>query len=384
MLLKNITQNFSCKERQMILTTLYKQDANGRLRSWSVEVDDTLPQHRTLSGIVGMKMNTTKWKTAKEKNIGKKNYRSAKDQAVFEAQNLIIKQKGDDWKEDQQEVKDVGLIFEPMLAQDYHVRKKELEGKKIFSQPKLDGIRCNISSDSLLSRKKKLFVSIPHLDFLKDLAKKYNCVFDGELYNHMMKDDFNGIISLVRKLKPTLSDLEDSKKKIKFYAYDVFFINEKNLTFSQRFKKLKEIMRGISHVEIVETMSCDLNAIDEIYDNYLTMGYEGQIVRLDEPYEMKRSKTLLKRKDFMDAEYEIIEIVEGEGNRSGMAGYAMMKNKKGHENFRTNIKGDFEFLKKMLKEKEIYKGKQATIRFFGLTPEHKPRFPYMVAIRDYE
>ena len=368
----------------MILATLYKQDTNGRLRSWSVEVNDIDPQYRTLSGILNMKMNTTKWKVTKEKNVGKKNYRSAKNQALFEAQNLIIKQKGDNWTEEINDVTDVGLIFEPMLAQDYHVRKDDLFGKKIFSQPKLDGIRCNISADSLLSRRKKPFISIPHLEHLKDLAKKNNCVFDGELYNHEMKDDFNGIISLVRKLKPTVADLAESKKKIKFYAYDVYFINEKNLTFSERFKKLKEILRGVLHVEIVETLNCNLETIDEIYDDYLTLGYEGQIVRLDERYEMKRSKCLLKRKDFMDAEYEIIEIVEGEGNRSGMAGYAMMKNKKGYDNFRTNIKGDFDFLKKMLLEKKSYIGKQATIRFFGLTPENKPRFPYMVGVRDYE
>ena len=368
----------------MIIATLYKQDTNGRLRSWSVEVDDIEPQHRTLSGIVDMKMNTTKWKVAKEKNVGKKNYRSAKSQALFEAQNLITKQKGDNWTEEVNDVTDVGLIFEPMLAQDYHVRKDDLVEKKIFSQPKLDGIRCNISADSLLSRRKKPFISIPHLNSLKELAKKHNCVFDGELYNHEMKDDFNGIISLVRKLKPTAADLTDSEKKIKFYAYDVFFIDQKDLIFSQRFKKLKEILKNQKHVQIVETLECDLKTIDEIYDEYLTLGYEGQIVRLDERYEMKRSKCLLKRKDFMDAEYEIIEVVEGEGNRSGMAGYAMIKNIKGYENFRTNIKGDFDFLKEMLLNKETYKGKQATIRFFGLTPDHKPRFPYMVAVRDYE
>ena len=368
----------------MILKTLYKQDTNGRLRSWSVEVDNNAPQYRTLSGIVDMKMNTTKWKVAKEKNSGKKNYRSATDQARFEAENLITKQKGDNWMEDVKSVQSVDTIFEPMLAQDYHDRKKELENKKLYSQPKLDGIRCNIDSDSMLSRKKKPFLSIEHLTYLKELAKVNNCVFDGELYNHKMKDDFNGIISLVRKLKPTIEDLKDSEMKIKFYVYDAFFKNEKDLTFSDRFDKLKKILKNQKYVEIVDTVKCDLKTIDEIYDEYLTQGYEGQIVRLDERYEMKRSKNLLKRKDFMDDEYEIIDIVEGEGNRSGMAGYALIKNKNGYSDFRSNIKGDFLFLKEMLIAREIYKGKYATIRFFGLSPEKKPRFPYIVAIRDYE
>jgi ATP-dependent DNA ligase len=368
----------------MILKTLFKQDTNGRLRQWMVEVDDLNPQYRTQSGIMDMKLTTTKWKMAKEKNVGRSNYRSAQDQALFEAQNLITKQKGDNWVENKSEVQNVDTIFEPMLAQDYQDRKKELEGKKIFSQPKLDGIRCNIDETNMWSRKKKPFLSIPHLSYLIALAKKHNCVFDGELYNHKMKDDFNGIISLVRKLKPTTKDLEDSKKKIKFYVYDCYFKNEKNLKFSDRFKKLKEILKDQPSIEFVETISCDLETIDEIYDEYLTQGYEGQIVRLDEKYDMKRSKSLLKRKDFMDDEYEIIEIIEGEGNRSGMAGYASIKNKKGLMDFRSNIKGDFEFLKEMLLNKETYKGKKATIRFFGLTPDKKPRFPYLVAVRDYE
>ena len=47
-------QNFLSKADEMILKTLYKQDTNGRLRSWSVEVDDSAPQYRTLSGIVDM------------------------------------------------------------------------------------------------------------------------------------------------------------------------------------------------------------------------------------------------------------------------------------------------------------------------------------------
>ena len=39
-------------------------------------------------------------------------------------------------------------------------------------------------------------------------------------------------------------------------------------------------------------------------------------------YENKRTKQLLKRKEFQDAEFKIVEIVEGIGNRAGMAGFA--------------------------------------------------------------
>jgi hypothetical protein len=29
-------------------------------------------------------------------------------------------------------------------------------------------------------------------------------------------------------------------------------------------------------------------------------------------------------------------------------------------------------------------GKQATVKYFNLTPDGVPRFPYVIAIRDYE
>ena len=34
--------------------------------------------------------------------------------------------------------------------------------------------------------------------------------------------------------------------------------------------------------------------------------------------------------------------------------------------------------------KEKYIGKQATIKYFELTPDGIPRFPYAIAFRDYE
>ena len=37
------------------------------------------------------------------------------------------------------------------------------------------------------------------------------------------------------------------------------------------------------------------------------------------PQKNKRSKLLLKRKDFSDAEYLVIDINEGDGNRTGTA-----------------------------------------------------------------
>jgi len=133
-------------------------------------------------------------------------------------------------------------------------------------------------------------------------------------------------------------------------------------------------------VSVPTTMVCDEIALDAIYEGYLQDGYEGQMVRVDAPYECKRSDTLLKRKEFQDGEYRIVEICEGNGNKSGMAGYAVLQREDG-KTFRSNIKGTHAFLKELLKDAERLRGTFATCTYFNLTPDGIPRFPYLTRLR---
>ena len=79
-----------------------------------------------------------------------------------------------------------------------------------------------------------------------------------------------------------------------------------------------------------------------------------------------------------------VNIIEGEGNKSGMAGAMMFENELGIR-FNSNIKGSRDFLKEIWKDKNQLIGEQATVKYFNLTPENKvPRFPYVIAIRNYD
>ena len=112
-----------------------------------------------------------------------------------------------------------------MLA--YPVSNKPIDySNKISMQPKLDGVRCVIQSDDVeyhepntgrlikakavkaYSRTGKEWKNIDHiLEQLKPFFAKYpNVILDGELYNHDLRDNFEKIISLVRKTKPTDED----------------------------------------------------------------------------------------------------------------------------------------------------------------------------------
>ena len=103
----------------------------------------------------------------------------------------------------------------PMLA--YAASKKPIDyTKPVFIQPKLDGVRCVIQAEchgaswmvKAYSRTGKEWKNMNHiLAQLKPFFKKYpKVILDGELYNHDLRDDFEKIISLVRKTKPTDED----------------------------------------------------------------------------------------------------------------------------------------------------------------------------------
>jgi DNA ligase-1 len=137
-------------------------------------------------------------------------------------------------------------------------------------------------------------------------------------------------------------------------------------------------------VEVPTGLVNSRQTLDMSYDVYLGDGYEGQIVRANEVYENKRSKFLLKRKEFKDAEYRVVDIEVGNGNRSGTAKHLVLWCEKNKVTFHSNIKGSFEYLKEIYDNRKEYIGKQATIKFFQLTPDGIPRFPYAIGFRDYE
>ncbi len=105
------------------------------------------------------------------------------------------------------------------------------------------------------------------------------------------------------------------------------------------------------------------------------------MVRTDSLYEFKRTASLLKRKEFQDEEFEILDIVEGRGNRSGMAGAAILKLDK-KRTFNAAIMGTDEYRRKILLNPQKIIGLQATVKYFHKTPDGVPRFPVVKTIHE--
>lgn len=363
----------------MLHVNLYKNDSTGKARFWQVERDGA--KYRTIAGVVDGKAVTSEWTTCTPKNEGRSNETSAEKQAELEVLAMYDKKRKTGGYSDNIESSGKKYI-EPMLAKKWEDEKLIVGHQIMFSQPKLDGFRCVATKDGLFSRKGDQYFSVPHIEkaLYVIFAENPDLVLDGELYNHDLKDNFNEIASLVRKKKPTPAELIESEKMVQYHVYDHV---DTSKPFSERIMKVNQLVAALPGVvEVVRTTSFDtVDHLDALYAEYLEQGYEGQMIRLDTRYENKRSKTLMKRKEFQDDEFPIVSIEEGLGNRSGMAGRVTCALPDGRT-FGAGIKGGVKVNGDLWTFKDALIGKKATIRFFNYTPDGIPRFPVYVDVRD--
>ena len=289
----------------------------------------------------------------------------------------------------------------PMLA--YPVSDKPIDyTQPVFMQPKLDGVRCLIQYENrplknvddlsgqltenvvvAYSRTGKEWKNIDHI--LQSLKPFFEAnpfiILDGELYNHALRDDFEKIISCVRKQKPKAIDRAESRKLVQFHCYDIV---DETLTFDERYKFVFDNLRDSYGVRTVATDLVDDDIRAQAYHRInLDNGYEGSILRTNDTYQCKRSHSLRKFKDFHDAEAVITDWVEGKGKRKGTIGKFMAIDADGNT-FGMPVMDNFKKLQTMFKEMQGWVGKEATFTYFERTKANSYRHPLFKAIRDYE
>ena len=203
-----------------------------------------------------------------------------------------------------------------MLAHKYNEDKADYPA---FIQPKLDGVRCLFSASGAVSRAGNEFKNVEHIkQALKPFfAKNPTAVLDGELYNHGLKDDFEKIISLVKKRKPTDADKAEAAQLVQFHMYDVASMTIATYVDRNLFLLAESSFRNSSILEVTSTrLATDFDDAQRFHAKNLKLGYEGSIYRTPSgKYKGTRSWDLMKFKDFHDTEAIIIGYDEGKGKR---------------------------------------------------------------------
>jgi len=274
----------------------------------------------------------------------------------------------------------------PMLAHKFDESRVDWS-KPVYIQAKLDGVRCLFTKDGAYSRTGKHFKNLAHIELALMPFFKQNpdVILDGELYNHKLKNDFEKIISLVRKQKPTADDRLDAQHLVQFHVYD-YFDGVKYDSYKTRMQQLVTSDIYDAQIKYVPAKLVDsYNYARDIHTEFLDKGYEGSIIRLDGLYKHGRSYDLMKFKDFSDTEATIIGYEAGKGKRTGTLGKFLMQDDEGIKFGCPPGKGyTYKDLAAMLDNVHDYIGQRATFKKKKKTNAGSYRHPLFKCIRNYE
>lgn len=364
--------------RQGLGPILYKLDSLGKLRTWRMELDQDGGMYRTLAGLADGKQAVSGWTACQAKSQG-----SDGEQARFEVL-AAYKHQLDREYHDNPDTVGTPKMIEPMLAKTYD----KFPGAGTFD-PKFDGIRCIADVNGLWTRQGQPIVAVPHLHaVLAPAFERYpDAIFDGELYNHDLRDDFGAISSIVRKKNPSVEALEKAEKVMQYHIYDLVSGTGNR---GERKRQAWDILHdtdvplGWIHVVMGERITSEVE-LKQAYGEAIGNGYEGGIFAPDGyEYEIgRRSKGLLKMKDFITKEFKLLRLEEGNGNWAGAAKRAVLQNDEGAcGEFGAGIRGSYAAGVKLLDEtSRINEKSTATVRYFMRSPDGVPRFPVVVDIQ---
>jgi DNA ligase 1 len=305
------------------------------------------------------------------KNVGKANETSPLEQAELEFASMIkthmdkknYAPKGTKVKSDKLPL--------PMLAHKYAERKAKINWP-CFVQPKLDGNRMIFDGAKGQSRGGLLMIPevVAHLCF-----DTKGLVLDGELIlpgNVKLQETMKAIKKYRAELSPTL-------------LYCVYDVVDETLTYDQRYAKLHHLSASFPpNVVLVQTHSVrDENEMIQRHSEFLGDGYEGTIIRNSKGrYAVgQRSVDLQKYKDFIDSEFRVVGMKEGNGLYAG-CGIFRCATKDGNE-FDCVPEGSLEIKREYFQNRNSLIGKWLTIRYHGLSSLGIPvPNPVGIVVRD--
>ncbi|PCJ29001.1 MAG: hypothetical protein COA94_02970 [Rickettsiales bacterium] len=364
------------------LPTLYSMDQNNSIRLWNIEFDSKCLV--TKYGMLNGKIQSA------SVEIYSKCNRTLDEQALLEASNKYNKKIRNGYGVDVNAC--INSCNTLQLANKYIIPGSlTAKGNAIASnvkcfpvllQPKIDGIRCKAFMKGgnlmLMSRNNKKHSFLDHIkeDVRRIISLVGNRTLDGELYNGDMS--FVNIQSSIMCSKTK----SPSNEKIQYWIFDVV---DYTLDVKSRLKLLDKAKvvksKHIVFVPSIEAVSHE--DISKKHRGYVIDGYEGTMIRHIAKegskyhkmslYRGKRNNNLLKHKDFLDEEGEVISISEGRGKFKGAAIIRLI-DPRGNE-LEVTPKGTFEHKTELYTNRNKYIGKLYKYKYQGLSEYGIPRFP---------
>ena len=280
---------------------------------------------------------------------------------------------------------DANGVMKPMLCKLLDKDNKKLTDKEWYGSYKHDGVRMlvfmrddEVHTSSRGGGDYDIAATYIRQDpyIVKILRENPGLILDGELYKH--GKPLSWISGLVRK-----ETLEEDHKLLTYHCYDIV---DESATFKKRVERLNNFKKDCpsdSKLIIIEQrLIKGLDAIMEMHNEAVAAGYEGLVIK-DPDKEYKcgaRDNRALKIKEFQDAEFKILGIVEGLRDEDMCF---LMETEDGTQ-FKAKPIGDRALKQQYRENIDNIIGKMGTIKFFGWTnTEHPvPNLPSFRNIRD--
>jgi hypothetical protein len=350
------------------------------------------------------------------KNINKANATNPFTQALRDALGKYNKQDAKSGADDAIDGPNGTKLYPCMLAQPLKDQKDFNWDQLLTVQLKLNGVRAVCVADEngdtvMYSRTRKIY---PGFNYMKPAISRLvnflnekigqNVYVDGEVYKHGVS------LQLISgAARQELNDSSQESMQLEYWIYDVFVPADPTLLWTTREQLLvsaREYLTGdidaAQYIRVVESrVVTDQAAVNAAYEDALASGYEGVMLRVDQPYAYSyndyHSKSLLKVKPCLEGEYKIINYTQGTKGKSEGALMFVLATASGVE-FTINLGMELSKRKelygamgimdesgKTLFERE-YLGRQLTILYDELSVDQVPVRARTdgIVVRDYE
>jgi DNA ligase-1 len=357
---------------------LYKNHS-GKIGSWEIWTEGPIVHSRT-HRVLGGKPTVSQY-TASAKKVGQKDATSAEEQAAAEAASKyrLKLDKGYVTTLEEAELPPTNALglLRPMLATPIEkIKVEKIDWQQACVQPKLDGHRALYKDGVLYSRQGKVLENLDHIiTAIKDSGLG-DFHLDGEIYIHGYS--LQELSKLIKKFRPGTLSLE-------YHIYDhisdqPFFNRIAELAMATKKQPWDNVLQPVE-TKAVGSMEDVLNHHQRYRDNE----YEGTMLRfsLDSYTPDKRSRTLLKLKEFHDAEFNVIDWEEGKPYvRAGFTYHVpvwVCEISPGGPTFTVTAAGNMQEKHDQFVNADSYRGKPLTVKYHYLSKDGIPQLP--VALR---
>ncbi len=274
-------------------------------------------------------------------------------------------------------------VFDVMLAESLHKQKEDyLDGKSFAITKKLDGFRLVYlpHSKKFFTRQGQEMEGLDHLIPECEQLSKGVYVLDGELihrnYDNLKSDDLYRLTTSVARKKGSTPQ----KAHLEYHLFDILPLDEFEQGKSINVYKERHVLLeqhfahsiGLDFVKMVEWLYVgeDTSKIYTLLDEVVAQGEEGLMVSLlNGIYECKRSKNLLKVKQFHDVDALVLGVYEGTKRNKGTLGGLTIKCLYNGKELITNVGSGFYESERDLffNNPEVVIGKVIECKYFEIT-----------------